>query len=136
MALLKICNYCGRRYSGRQCDCRKHLHKERQQRYDRYSRDKEAAAFYHSDDWRQCRRAVWNRALGLDEYIYFTTGQAVPADTVHHIEPRNEAMDKQYDIDNLIAVSNRTHKLVHDLYRHRKQETQDKLRQAVGCIRI
>lgn len=135
--LCRICSHCGRRYTGTQCNCAtvRKLNRERQQRYDRNSRDKEAVAFYHSAEWQRVRRAVWARAYGLDEYVYYTEGRAVHADTVHHIEPRNEAPDKQYDMNNLICVSNATHKLIHDLYRHSKERTQEKLRQAVGVMR-
>ena len=143
--ITKICNHCGKRVPiGQRCDCPAsqrerdaEANKRAQRRYDRNSRDKEAAAFYHSDDWQAIRKAVWARAYGLDEYIYYTTGQAVPADTVHHIEPRSERPDLQYDLSNLIAVSRATHKRAHEIYRtDGNAALKTQMRASVGCIRV
>lgn len=144
--LYRICNHCGKRYSGKYCNCKTSREKrfgtkeqiaERQKKYDVFHRDKEASAFYHSDDWKRVRSAVWARALGLDEYIYYTTGEAVTANTVHHIEPRKESPERAYDESNLISVSNKTHKLLHELYNtKKKEETQAELFKAVGCLKL
>ena len=142
--LKRICNYCGKRLEpGEQCDCktvqarRAERNKGAQERYDRNRRDKEAAAFYASDDWKAVRQAVWARAYGLDEYLYKTTGRVVKADTVHHIVELKDDRTLAYDTNNLICVSRQTHKLIHTNYRNRKRklELQNELRAAVGALR-
>lgn len=143
--LLRICNYCGKRIPvGQQCDCKPSRERDAaanraaQRRYDRFHRDKEAAAFYASVSWHRTRQTVWARAFGLDEYIYHTTGKAVPADTVHHIVELNEDKGRAYDLSNLICVSKQTHKQIHLQYRKRncKKEMQNKLFAAVGAVKF
>lgn len=142
--LQRICNYCGKRLvPGQQCDCKTvqarlaERNKEAQERYDRTRRDKEAAAFYASEEWKAVRQAVWARAYGLDEYLYKTTGRVVKADTVHHIVELKDDRTLAYDTNNLICVSRQTHKLIHTNYRNRKRklELQNELRAAIGALR-
>lgn len=142
---MRICNRCGKRISlGQQCDCvparerDKEANRDAQRRYDRYHRDKAAAEFYASEHWHRTRQTVWARAYGLDEYIYKTTGRAVQADTVHHIEELAERPDLAYSLDNLICVSRQTHKMVHIQYRRKggKAAMQAILRGCIGAIKV
>jgi len=142
--LKKICNHCGKLYDyGTQCKCRprdtidQETKRKSQKKYDMTKRNPDAVRFYHSDEWKRVRNAAYNRAYGLDEYLYYTMGYTVQADTVHHIEPRNERPDLQYDLKNLIAVSGKTHRLLHMLYHGKDIEDVKKtLREAVGSVRI
>ena len=129
--LVRVCQVCGRLVrQGQRCICQKGRHKE----YDRGRRDKQSAAFYHSPQWVRLQRAIKARAGGCDEYIKATEGRLVPANTVHHIEPVRDAPGKRLDADNLILVSPRTHRMIHDRYAMGETERtamQERLRAAV-----
>lgn len=111
--LQRICGRCGRMVKqGEQCPCISSRHKE----YDRAYRDERAAKVYHSKEWKGVKAFVMNRAAGLDEYEYATTGRMIQADIVHHIEPLRADMSRAFDTRNLIAVSSKSHKRIHDTY--------------------
>lgn len=129
--LVRVCQMCGRLVpQGQRCECQKGRHKE----YDKRRRDKQSAAFYHSLQWVRLQQAIKARAGGCDEYIKATEGRLVPANTVHHIEPVRDAPGKRLDADNLILVSPKTHRMIHDHYAMGETERtamQDRLRAAV-----
>lgn len=67
--LKRICPHCGRTYAvGTQCDCAQSRRKKREQRkdYDRLSRNKDAASFYHSSGWEKLSDAVRRRSSYAD----------------------------------------------------------------------
>ena len=143
--LMRVCNRCGKRIPvGTQCSCvpprqrDPEANREAQRKYDRTKRNPEAAAFYASDAWHRTRKAVWARAYGLDEYIYHTTGRAVRADTVHHIEELDDRPDLAYDMGNLVCVSRQTHRMVHIKYRNKKDKAslQKTLRESIGAVKL
>lgn len=116
--LLRICSRCGKRLQpGETCDCvgSKSQKKQHNQRYDRYKRNKERAEFYVSPAWQSLKRAAKARAYGLDELRLYQ-GRMVPGDVVHHIIPITDDPGKRLDADNLICVSNQTHRYIHAQY--------------------
>ena len=73
--------------------------------------------FYHSPAWRKCRAAIIRRDLGWDLGV---DGCGIDGlITVHHINPLtpedldNWNIDKLFDPENLITVSDETHKSIH-----------------------
>ena len=125
--LNRICDICGRTVvQGRSCPCQAQRHST----YDRERRDKNKAAFYHGKAWQRTAEAARIRARYADEVIYAETGRIVPGAVVHHIEPIGENPARKLDMDNLIFVSARTHKEIHDAYQKNpraKRAMQEKL---------
>ena len=110
--LTRICTSCGRLVQqGEACPCQSERHKA----YDRERRDKDRAKFYHSREWRAVAAAVRARAGYADE-LAKAGGRLVPGSVVHHIHPVGERPDLRLSLGNLIYVSARTHKAIHDAY--------------------
>ena len=110
--LTRICPSCGRLVQqGEACPCQAKRHKA----YDRERRDKDRARFYHSREWRAVAAAVRARAGYADE-LAKAGGRLVPGSVVHHIHPVGERPDLRLSLGNLIYVSVRTHKAIHDAY--------------------
>ena len=110
--LTRICPSCGRLVrQGEACPCQGKRHKA----YDRERRDKDRAKFYHSREWRAVAAAVRARAGYADE-LAKAGGRLVPGSAVHHIHPVSERPDLRLSMGNLIYVSARTHKAIHDAY--------------------
>lgn len=69
--------------------------------------------FYHSKKWERIRRAV----LARDGYrcqVAARYGKNIEANTVHHIFPRDEYPQYQWQGWNLIAVSHEAHENMHE----------------------
>ncbi len=143
MALMKYCNRngCnklvpqGMRYCAAHTMNRATENKERHKEYDAHCRNQTANAFYNSGEWRAERARTLARDTGIDIYIYIMTGEVVPDDMVHHIIELSEDYSKRCNIDNLISVSDRTHKIIIDkAYKDetKKAHMQQTLRE---CIR-
>lgn len=73
--------------------------------------------FYHSHAWRKCRKDIIDRDAGCDlGLIKFGIDGDI---TVHHINPLtpedldNWNVDKLFNPENLITVSDDTHKAIH-----------------------
>ena len=130
--LTRLCPLCGRLTRlGTSCECQAGRH----QRYDKRQRDRGRAAFYHATAWTRTQAAVKARAGGCDEYLRATEGRLIPADTVHHITPLEDDPAGALAPENLILVSRRTHKWIHDHYAMgaaEKQAMQDRLRAALA----
>ena len=69
-------------------------------------------SFYLSTRWQRLRKMVIVRAKYKDQ-LRIREGVSVEADTVHHIFPRDMYPEYQWERWNLIAISGRTHKLLH-----------------------
>lgn len=107
------CPRCGKRIeAGTTCECNKLRHKE----YDRLSRDKESANFYHSSNWKRMREYIMNKYDNLDVYAYVLFGQIEKAETVHHIVELKDDKSQALLETNLIPVSQSTHNFIHAAY--------------------
>lgn len=124
--LTRICPSCGRLASqGERCACQASRHKA----YDIARRDQDKARFYHSREWRAVAAAVRARAGYADE-LAKAGGRLVPGAVVHHIHPVGDRPDLRLSMANLIYVSTRTHKEIHDAYNKNpqaKKEMQERL---------
>ena len=124
----KICNHCGRLYTDR-CDC-SGARQARRTSTKQY--DKKRTDFYSTPSWRAISRTVRVRDYNQDRlklYLMYHPLESV-SDTlrdivntadghrlvVHHIEPREENRDRQYDMDNLITLDTNVHDYVHEEY--------------------
>ena len=130
--LTRLCPVCGRiTRAGAPCACQAGRHRE----YDRQHRDADRATFYKSKAWAKTQRAVKARAGGCDEFLRATEGRLIPADTVHHIAPLADDPGASLSMENLILVSRRTHKYIHDRYamgKNEKAAMQGRLRAALA----
>lgn len=112
--LMRICSACGRQVRvGESCLCLK----ERQKSYDRDNRNKKAASLYHSRPWQLLQLAVKSRAQYIDEYVMYYEKRMTAGRIAHHIIPVDERPDLALNPQNLVYVSDKTHKLIHDAYK-------------------
>ena len=108
--------------------------RQRNKEYDAHCRNQTAKAFYNSAEWQTARARALARDTGIDVYLYITEGRVVPATMVHHIIELREDYTKRCDIDNLISVSDTTHKSIIDkAYKdeRKKEQMQQTLRECV-----
>ena len=71
------------------------------------------SSFYESPKWLRIRQSVLRR----DKYFDMERkryGVFKPAEVVHHIFPRDEFPEYQYELWNLISLSRKTHNEMHD----------------------
>lgn len=100
------CEACMKNYTGQ----------SRHMEYNRHRRNKQAAAFYISGDWRRTREAVIGMYDGIDIYAYYIEQRICTADMVHHIIPVSDDWERRLDISNLIPLSNYSHGVIEALY--------------------
>lgn len=117
--LTKICSRCGRRYSGAFCPA---CESKRQRTYDRTERNRERASFYKSKEWQTLTAMCKARCHGLDLFEMERTGKIVMGRLSHHIVPVEEDMTHALDINNLIWVSDHSHRLIHEAYSRSDEE--------------
>lgn len=117
-----LCQACAEGQGSRQ---------SRHMEYNRFRRDKRAAAFYVSADWRRAREAAMRLYDGMDIYAYYVQRRIMTADMVHHIVEIEEDWTKRFDIANLFPLSNGNHGIISALYEKdeaTKRATQEQLR--------
>lgn len=138
MALMKYCNRngCNKLVPQGVAYCKVHTYTtaERHKEYDSSCRNQVSKSFYNSNEWKAARARALARDTGIDIYLYITEGKVAPADMVHHIIELTEDHSKRCDLDNLISVSNKTHKTVIDkAYKDstKKAQMQDTLRECI-----
>ena len=73
----------------------------------------ETDPFYQSQRWRHLREAVLRRD-GYQCQYYRRFGKRVPATVVHHILPREQYPEYQWQPWNLISLSMDAHNKMHD----------------------
>lgn len=60
--------------------------------------------------------------VGIDLYAWYALHRIVPASTVHHIVPAKEVGEAGfYEVENLLPVSDASHKEIHRAYRESEQ---------------
>ncbi len=92
------------------------------QYYNKYKRNKEAAAFYKSKEWLRCREIVLIR----DGYLCqpcLRNGKLTPANTVHHIKHYEDYPELALDEDNLESICPSCHNKEHPEKGKGKKET-------------
>lgn len=106
------CEVCAGRASGQQ---------SRHMEYNTHRRNKKAAAFYVSSEWRKTRAEAIRRFDGIDIYAFYALHEIQTADMVHHIVPIEDDWNRRLDIANLIPLSNRNHGIIEGLYNKDEQ---------------
>lgn len=109
-------------------------HESRHMEYNRARRDKKAAAFYVSADWRRVREVALRLYDGMDMYAYYVQHRIVAADMVHHIVEIGDDWDRRLELANLFPLSNSNHGTISALYgkdEMTKRATQEQLRDII-----
>ncbi len=124
----KICNFQGCHntinYTETYCEKHKKTKTERHKTYDEFRRNKKSAEFYHTDEWTKTREVVLNNFNHIDIYAYYVEHKILAANIVHHVIELNDDWTKKLNLDNLIPVSDISHKMIHKAYKNNKTETQ------------
>ena len=132
MPIFKRCDRCHKRLpAGTTCECVKKAEREARG-------PKETRKEYGSNRWKIKRDSVMKKCCHIDVLVFYRTGQMVPADMVHHIEPLKERPDLWLSDDNLIPLSNATHAEVerrYDAGEGSKRQQQSEMRAALMYLR-
>ena len=111
--LKRTCTICGKLHRvGELCPKAKERYKE----YNEYRRSDEAMRFYNSRAWKKIALMIKERDHGLDQYELLVNKKIVKGELVHHIIPVEEEPARRLDLRNLIYVSRKSHKLIHEAY--------------------
>lgn len=108
------CVVCGRVHERNyMCDAKA----KRKALKNKENRNRVDSKIYNTDRWKKLRDNIIDEFSSIDLYSYYVLGKAVQAQTVHHIVEICADIDMAYDWDNLIPLSNHTHKIIHKLYK-------------------
>lgn len=123
---LKVCASCA---DGQNSGQSRHME------YNRFRRDKKAADFYVSQEWRKTRDNALKLYDGIDIYAYYIQHRMIAADMVHHIVELEDDWTKRLDLMNLLPLSNGNHGIISALYKKdaaTKAATQKMLREIIA----
>lgn len=113
MPIFVRCGKCGKRIKrGDICQCVSKRYKED----DKYKRDIEK--WYNSREWKSARKRAIEHCAGLDIIVYLETGEIIPGEIVHHIVPLEESWEMRCSIENLVYITERTHRKLHEAMKH------------------
>ncbi|MBD5643199.1 HNH endonuclease [Clostridium botulinum] len=121
IALKKLCR-CGKviDYNKRMCDeCKNRYDKSKKESYKEYKKnrkDNTEQKFYSNKEWITVRDIVRRKYNNICLYSYYILNEIKYVDYIHHIIELKEDWDKRLDIDNLIPLSDKSHKIVHRAY--------------------
>lgn len=122
MTIYARCPRCNTRLEvGAVCRC----YEKRRTSQGRSERD----SFYLSSEWGQARARAIRRTHGLDIVEWYEHGVLLNGFTVHHIAPLEIAWELRTDADNLIYLTEKNHRLIHELYRKDYIGARDRLRE-------
>ncbi len=114
--IYKRCSLCNKRIpSGSNCDCKKKRHQK--------LKDEKSESFYDSKTWKRLRKEVKKYYFGLDFYAFYVHGLLVEGRTAHHIVPLEVDEALKTDFENLIYVSESSHREIHFLLENDYEET-------------
>jgi hypothetical protein len=102
--------------------------------YNLRRRNKKAAAFYVSAEWRKVRAFALSLYDSLDMYAYYVQHKIVVADMVHHITEIEEDWTQRLNVENLFPLSDGNHGIISALYKKdeaTKRQTQELLRNII-----
>ena len=117
--LYKRCSRCGNRLEYNTiCSCKAKY----KTNSDSYKNDKERK-FYKSKAWQDATNIIKNRFIYLDIYSYYILGQIEKGEVVHHIVALDEDWSKRLYLSNLIYLTEKNHRKIHNLM---KKSTKDK----------
>ncbi|MCR6515815.1 hypothetical protein M4I33_13140 [Clostridium sp. LY3-2] len=126
--LLKLCSYhgCKKIVKDGVSYCEYHSKKynlEQKKRYKEYKNrrmhneeQKRFQSFYNSDAWRRLRDVAAKSTLCIDVIEYYKYNKIVQGERVHHIVELSDDYNMRLNIDNLIYLTEKNHRIVHREY--------------------
>lgn len=130
--ILKQCPRCKKLHSIKErCPngCFDYIKKESDKYYDKYLRKNKE--IYNNKLWEIVRQRCLNLSDNICLYSLYKYNLIVPASLVHHIIEVEDDKEKKfvYDVDNLIALSDKAHREVHARYKKEDiSQVQEELR--------
>lgn len=109
---MKVCEACEAKYKQR--------YKSRHMEYNETRRDKRAAEFYLSKEWRSLRQVIMNVYEYVDIYALYELHELQTLDSsepVHHIVEIDEDWEQRLNPLNLIPMKKGTHSMITALYK-------------------
>lgn len=136
--LLKTCR-CGKLIpqTMRMCEECEKKQQSRHTVYNHMRRDKRAAEFYVSKEWRALRPVIMSIYGYIDIYALYVEQQLITlkeSDPIHHIIELEDDWEQRLNPLNLIPLSHNTHNTITALYKQSKATmmmTQKKLRSLI-----
>ncbi|MDK0692463.1 HNH endonuclease [Clostridium perfringens] len=107
----KTCPYCGIVDYKHKCPIREAKRKEMYKSYQSTREDN-----IYGAKWNHLRDKVLFNSKYICLYSLYKYGTVTEANRVHHIVTVRDNKDLAFDIDNLIAVSDKAHKEIHKIY--------------------
>lgn len=112
--LAKICDRCHKRIDyNNKCGCYKP--KNQSSNTDLYNAD--VKQFYNTTEWAKARAKAMQLTYGLDPISLILNNRIEQAFTVHHIIPIIDDYSKRLDTDNLIPLTEKNHRMIHEMYK-------------------
>jgi hypothetical protein len=102
--------------------------------YNHTRRDKRAAEFYVSREWRRMRECIISLFDNIDIYALYINKEVLPCEPVHHIIELDEDWEQRLNPVNLIPLNLSTHSTITALYKQSKasmKATQTQLRSLI-----
>lgn len=142
MAMMKLCSHTGCNKvidcNAKYCDRHKELHeREERKRHRLYKQTryttkakKRDRSFYDSKKWKRARDQAILNCMGMDVYLYMTTGIIRSGERVHHILTLEDSWDDRLYLGNLIYLTEQSHREIHAAYaisKESKEKLQEKL---------
>ncbi|HBJ1646502.1 hypothetical protein [Clostridium botulinum] len=134
MAIYKLCSWhgCTKILNQGVQYCPYHMKIYKKQEHERYreydirraKNENKAIAkqFYNSQAWQRIRPVVIADCLGMDILEFYRVGRIVAGERVHHIIELEEDWNNRLDINNLIYLTEKNHRIVHSQYDKGKKE--------------
>lgn len=85
--------------------------------------------FYSTKEWKAIRVAVISSLYSIDILEYYRTGKLIEGERVHHIIELTEDWELRLDISNLIYLTEKNHRRVHEEYLkgHKERKAMQKI---------
>nr|DAS24200.1 MAG TPA: HNH endonuclease [Caudoviricetes sp.] len=102
--------------------------------YNNTRRDKRAAEFYVSKEWRAMRERIIEVYDNVDIYALYVENELLTCEPVHHIVELEDDWEQRLNPFNLIPLNHKTHNTITALYKQSKasmRATQKQLRSLI-----
>ena len=119
---LKLCEICEQKQQSRHVI------------YNNTRRNKKAAEFYISKEWRTMRECIIRMFDNVDIYALYVEHEFLTCEPVHHIIELEEDWEQRLNPLNLIPLNHKTHNTITALYKQSKasmRTTQNQLRSLI-----